>query len=168
MDRKLLKWTVCLMCLTTIGICLQTHGAVFMMFQCPGARPCWACRVRHIAPNRDPCLGGCYCPSPGEQPTKELPVDGYCPDELPIVWSRGYVICYRRTNYRPFICCRDDLGCKLNPFEPNGQWCECLCMGYECEDLNGNLCPFMAWTYGQFCVEQNGRPCCDPAQPCRP
>lgn len=161
MKKRLLALAVCL---TAIGFWLQISN-LWAIHLCPGARPCWACRVRFMNPHRDPCLGGCFtCPG---QKGRE-PVDGYCGDELLKVWSEGYVICYRRTNYRVFICCREDHGCSANPFQPNGQWGECLRVGYECEDFGGNRCPFMAWTYGEFCSEQDGRPCCDPSQPCRP
>ena len=148
--------------LTVIGFCLQIYG----QFTCPGARPCWACRVRNIAPNRNPCLGGCFsCPG-GEM--GHTPVDGYCPNELPLVMSQGYTTCYLVEVNRPFICCRWDWGCWANPNQPDGQWGECLRSGYECFDNYGNSCPFIARTEGHSCVEQNGRPCCNPSQPCQP
>ena len=149
--------------LTVIGFCLQIYG----QYTCPGARPCWACSVRFIAPNRNPCGGGCFSCPPGEQGMR--PVDGYCPDELPLPRSNGYTTCNRVTGYTEFICCRWDWGCWANPNQPDGQWGECLRIGYECFNPNtGDICPFIAWTQGDFCIEQDGRPCCNPSQPCQP
>ncbi len=133
-------------------------------YQCPGARLCWSCS--RLPPHRDPCFGGC---PRGGQCQLNLPVDGYCPDEVSLVRAQGYTHCQVEVINREFLCCRPDQGCELNPSQPNGQWGPCLRTGYRCfNPLTGEDCPFIVWTEGTFCSEEDGRPCCDPNRPCTP
>jgi len=133
-------------------------------YQCPGARPCMYCAK--LPAHRDPCFGGC---PRGGNCQLTLPVDGYCPDERPIVKGNGYTDCALVSGPREFLCCRSDYGCGANPFQPNGQWGPCLRWAYRCfNPSTGEECPFLVWTRGDFCSEEDGRPCCDPNQLCKP
>lgn len=136
-------------------------------YQCLGARPCMFCA--RLPAHRDPCFGGC---PRGGQCQLILPVDGYCPDERPIAAGQGYTVCQRHPEiptYQEHLCCRPDLGCTANPFEPNGQWGPCLRMAYQCfNPSTGEDCPFVVWGEGTLCSEEDGRPCCDPSRPCNP
>ena len=136
-------------------------------YQCPGARPCMYCA--RLPAHRDPCFGGC---PRGGNCQLTLPVDGFCLDERQTVGSKGYSAFERHPElpeYKEHLCCRSDYGCDANPFEPDGQWGPCLRWAYRCfNPLMGEECPFLVWTRGDFCSEEDGRPCCDPNQPCKP
>ncbi len=163
-QMRLKLWTILgtVATVTTVINLLLSQGG--NPYSCPGARPCMFCS--YLPPHRDPCFGGC---PRGGQCQLNLPVDGYCPDELYVAAAKGYNTCQVAAYYREFLCCRPDQGCTLNPAQPNGQWGPCLRIPLECfNPLTGESCPFIVWGEGRFCSEEDGRPCCDPNRPCTP
>jgi hypothetical protein len=162
MKLRLGMWLTFIAAIVAIVYFALSQGGNF--YWCPGARPCMFCA--RLPAHRDPCFGGC---PRGGNCQLTLPVDGYCPDERPNVKDKGYTDCELVSGPREFLCCRPDYGCSANPFGLPGQWGPCLRWAYRCfNPLTGEECPFLAWTRGDFCSEEDGRPCCDPNQPCKP